>query len=289
MKSIATFLCIILTFLISIPASYSQFKLVDPDNEWDILYTFGYDHTIRYTFSEDSTLIEGKYYHELLKTNLSTGPIDVRTDNYYRQEGGKVWAMVFAGTTTFLLYVFSLEVGDTFVNRESGDYIITVKDTIFFRDGSERKHFILEQVSYPDCDIEWYEGMGSLVGFMNDLHTCGVDAARKGDLLCFKYDGKLLYDNPEFDSCYIYRDDVSIESYELSNLKLYPNPTTDKLSIKTDYKIESVEIYNLMAQKIREIHSPRSSIDISNLSSGVYIIHITTVNGYYGVRKFVRE
>ena len=66
---------------------------------------------------------------------------------------------------------------------------------------------------------------------------------------------------------------VSVEEFasakEESNL--FPNPTTDFITIVTDNENNKIEIYDLMG--IKQIEMPYSKrFDVSALSSGVYFV-----------------
>jgi hypothetical protein len=64
-----------------------------------------------------------------------------------------------------------------------------------------------------------------------------------------------------------------------ADLSMYPNPTTGVLNITTTAKA-TVEIYNMMGQNVatKEITTGANTIDISNLSNGVYSVQITQNN-----------
>ena len=65
-----------------------------------------------------------------------------------------------------------------------------------------------------------------------------------------------------------------------ADLSMYPNPTTGLLNITTAAAKATVEIYNMMGQNVatKEITNGNNTIDISNLSNGVYSIQITQNN-----------
>ena len=60
------------------------------------------------------------------------------------------------------------------------------------------------------------------------------------------------------------------------NLNLYPNPATDKISIKVNNtKLKSVEIYNVSGTNIKTLNkldSFQETIDVSDFNKGYYII-----------------
>jgi hypothetical protein len=73
----------------------------------------------------------------------------------------------------------------------------------------------------------------------------------------------------------------------LNQFSVYPNPVTDVLKIKTTQLISTVEVLNLNGQSLMITHSP--SIDVSNFSSGVYVVKIQGQNDYVEYHKFIKE
>ncbi|MFA7688397.1 MAG: T9SS type A sorting domain-containing protein, partial [Moheibacter sp.] len=63
---------------------------------------------------------------------------------------------------------------------------------------------------------------------------------------------------------------------ELENkITLYPNPTTGIINLQTQQKVNSVSVYNLMGQKVSySLNKEKTSIDISNLSGGIYFVEV---------------
>lgn len=59
-----------------------------------------------------------------------------------------------------------------------------------------------------------------------------------------------------------------------SSLSIYPNPVKDILYFKGINKIEKVEIYNMVGQKVKTDLVVEDRIDVSSLSKGNYILHI---------------
>ena len=83
---------------------------------------------------------------------------------------------------------------------------------------------------------------------------------------------------------------LSINESVLSNILIYPNPTTEELRIADGgLRIESVVFYDFFG-KIQKIENRKigNVIDISHLSAGVYFVKIRTETGEV-VRKVVKE
>ena len=83
---------------------------------------------------------------------------------------------------------------------------------------------------------------------------------------------------------------ASVSSNKLLNVSMYPNPTSSSLNISAQSTIKSAAIYNLLGKKVMslEINKTSESIDVSNLSSGIYLIKYT-VNNAVGTAKFIKE
>ncbi|NVO02532.1 MAG: T9SS type A sorting domain-containing protein, partial [Bacteroidetes bacterium] len=71
-------------------------------------------------------------------------------------------------------------------------------------------------------------------------------------------------------------------------LEIFPNPVTNSMSIQT-MQNSLIEITNLQGQVIKSIHNldKTTTIDVSNLSNGLYLIKATSGKGII-VRKFVK-
>jgi hypothetical protein len=69
----------------------------------------------------------------------------------------------------------------------------------------------------------------------------------------------------------------TVEYYE-SNINLYPNPTTNKIVIKNSAKleIESISISDLNGQLLFNTEIDMNEIDLSGLSSGIYILKLSS-------------
>jgi len=64
-------------------------------------------------------------------------------------------------------------------------------------------------------------------------------------------------------------------NYTSNSIKLYPNPATDIVNIKTNQTIKNVTVFNINGQKVLDIAN-QSQINISNLPTGMYFLNIIT-------------
>jgi hypothetical protein len=93
------------------------------------------------------------------------------------------------------------------------------------------------------------------------------------------------------DSAYIIPITLNNGIYELSEqqIKLYPNPVSKTLHIETNERINEVMLFDALGHLVFTVSQPKNNnIDVSRLSSGVYIAEIKTENGI-AKRRWVKE
>ncbi|MDR1847267.1 MAG: T9SS type A sorting domain-containing protein [Bacteroidales bacterium] len=65
------------------------------------------------------------------------------------------------------------------------------------------------------------------------------------------------------------------------NISVYPNPAKNELFIQSDFKVMTLEIYNNLGVKVKEMELNRheAKVDIANLPSGNYTLKLLTTQG----------
>ncbi len=85
---------------------------------------------------------------------------------------------------------------------------------------------------------------------------------------------------------------VSFDDYFKNKIELYPNPTQNNLNIELpkniDVTIKTIKIANSLGQLVREQNSTNTTIDVSQLQTGMYYISLTTNYGNWN-GKFVKD
>ncbi len=78
------------------------------------------------------------------------------------------------------------------------------------------------------------------------------------------------------------------EFQNINNLKIYPNPSSDFLTIQSNNLINPISIYNITGKLIIQNigNANEINIDISNLRSGLYFIKSSSINSSF-MRKFL--
>ena len=78
---------------------------------------------------------------------------------------------------------------------------------------------------------------------------------------------------------------LNVPEDESESVAVYPNPVKDRLTVKAE-NLESVEVYNLMGQRVLSTMSP--TVDMSGLYQGVYFIRLTA-DGKTVTKRIVKQ
>lgn len=92
------------------------------------------------------------------------------------------------------------------------------------------------------------------------------------------------------DNVYFRKTASGINTSTVSTTHIYPNPATNTLKIEAAQNVENVTISNLMGQEVisMEPNTMNVSLDIANLSNGIYIVK-TTINGVTTTSKITKQ
>jgi hypothetical protein len=83
---------------------------------------------------------------------------------------------------------------------------------------------------------------------------------------------------------------AGVKGFDKKAVAVYPNPANSTLNITAGDVMESIQIFNLMGQKVMEaaVNQNTTTLNISGLNSGMYII-TATVNGQQSTTRFVKQ
>ncbi|WP_051604437.1 T9SS type A sorting domain-containing protein [Flavobacterium sasangense] len=82
---------------------------------------------------------------------------------------------------------------------------------------------------------------------------------------------------------------LGVEDVVKNTFSIYPNPASTTITIKGDnFENEEIEVYNMLGQKVigKNLITNESTIDISNLANGVYIVYFMNSKASH---KFVKQ
>lgn len=179
-----------------------------------------------------------------------------------------------------LLYDFDVIIGDTvhFHHMDTTFLVINSIDSILIAN-QYRKKYNYFYSSTSNCNGQGYdnsyvEGIGNINSGLLSLWIFYFENSEQ--LSCFE-DNEIFYSNvPNCETVGIKKEKVA------SNLKIYPNPTSEKLFIEFSNKAKRVNysIFDIAGKKvISSILSKSNSIDVSSLKKGLYLLKLKTESG----------
>ncbi|MEN3324713.1 T9SS type A sorting domain-containing protein [Mariniflexile soesokkakense] len=74
---------------------------------------------------------------------------------------------------------------------------------------------------------------------------------------------------------------LGLGKVEALKLKLYPNPVTSTFQITTQARIEHIKVYNMVGALVKSMEGNHKTVDISNLSTGSYLLNVHTDEGVH--------
>jgi hypothetical protein len=92
------------------------------------------------------------------------------------------------------------------------------------------------------------------------------------------------------DNVYFSNEALGNTNFNASTFAVYPNPSTGQINISSDDIIDTIEVYNMLGQRVMTLTPSASTLllDISTLSKGIYVIK-STMNTVTVSRSIVKE
>ena len=82
---------------------------------------------------------------------------------------------------------------------------------------------------------------------------------------------------------------LAISENEFQAVYIYPNPVADRLFISSEnLQVEKIAIYEISGKEVLQIKTSENSIDVSNLSEGLYFLEISSSEGK-NIQKFIKN
>jgi hypothetical protein len=144
-----------------------------------------------------------------------------------------------------------------------------------------------KRVNITSSDGEWSSVDIALSDFTN------LDLSKIFQMKFYGFDGANADGSLDIylDNIYFYTGSpLSTDKNNIVNVSLYPNPAKGTLNISAKNTIEGATIYNVLGKKIKSftVNAKTSTLDVSGLSRGIYILKYTA-NNAVGSMKFVKE
>ena len=88
--------------------------------------------------------------------------------------------------------------------------------------------------------------------------------------------------------CYEYGSVLGRNDFSsFSDFSVYPNPSNGIINIESKETIETIDILSLEGRKIKSCNETK--IDLSELSNGIYLMQIKTIDGKFGTKKIIKN
>lgn len=81
---------------------------------------------------------------------------------------------------------------------------------------------------------------------------------------------------------------ANVSGKAITEIKLYPNPTTSILNVSSVSENATFKVYNLLGQTIMNGRISNNSINVSHFTTGVYILELTD-KGTTSVNRFIKQ
>ncbi len=82
---------------------------------------------------------------------------------------------------------------------------------------------------------------------------------------------------------------LSVQENTSADFKIYPNPVSDQLFISSEnLQVENIRIYEISGKQVLNIERSETSIDVSQLTEGIYFIEVTSQEGTSS-QRFIKE
>ncbi len=84
--------------------------------------------------------------------------------------------------------------------------------------------------------------------------------------------------------------DLRTPTFEISNLRYYPNPVQEVLTVEYSEVIQGIKLYNMLGQMVynRNTNSAKVTIDMASMATGNYIKQVT-INGITKNVKVIKK
>jgi len=183
--------------------------------------------------------------------------------------------------------------GDVIVINNQGDVTFSVFAADIDNDGDQD---VLSSSVGNNTKINWFENLDGQGNFgvlkvvsnivISARDAIAVDIDNDGDM-----DVISASQNDDKVAWYENQTILNVPEHSLSNIKIYPNPVQTTLFIENNSEIplSSVSIEDAKGQTVLQKEGVVTALNIAQLASGVYFVHLENSEGTKKVEKMVKE
>jgi hypothetical protein len=261
---------------------------------WNVAYFVMSDWTLTDSLIVCNDTIINSYTYKYVKDIGS-----MNFDGFLREDTmtGEVWYKDKSyNQEEFLIMDLSLNVGDTFIMHKSQfpEDSIAVVDSIKYNGGS-KIIFLSPKIVLWNENLTFIEGIGPNAGIIFQLYQTVNFYPEGSRLLCSYKDDIQAYTNtgpPFYGKCHVLLGSIEENQSENSELRVFPNPSIDKVQIEYDgYKPYSLEVFDYTGKYIESrenIFSLRYELDMTDYIGGLYFIKTIGNDGKYAARSILK-
>ena len=79
-------------------------------------------------------------------------------------------------------------------------------------------------------------------------------------------------------------------TFDLAQVNMFPNPSSDLVTISAAKTMDTIAIYSIVGQEIKQIHPNTASatVDVADLQAGIYVVKVTT-DGVTATSRLVKK
>lgn len=242
-------------------------------------------------FIKGDTTINGVIYHKVYKNirqHWTCGSEENFTDNEYsgafRNDVAEKKVYYLNNGEEKLAYDFNISVGDTL----SKNHIIIYDNTIVYNIDSVEVQSVYRNRYHLKVNNSFFafivEGIGNSSG---GAFTPIYERAETWyEFYCHRLNGEPAWsDFPQNSDCSMLSIQDNLPAIQ-SQVKIYPNPTKDGITIESENKIDKIQVYDMLGNLLL-LSENEIRINLKHLQRGNYLILVTDVSGKRMVESVV--
>ena len=288
-------LCILLLFLSNLALCQEYKPLLDTYNQWSVRYCFSGCSTDIY-YTNGDTIVDAMNYKVLDGYHYISRGFLLREDVTEKKVYLKT--ILPSGIREYLLYDFSLEVGDSIDIKnpaspfieDAGYYKVDAITLLPLVDSNLYRHFYLSPAAsntISENDAIWVEGVGSLS--LINAPGGDPDVNSVGRVACMFKDGVSFYaDLDIIEDCEDIILDKPLFQPTINNSKIINALVINEFSVINIEPFFALAIYNLNGQLLQQINLNNQNTVTLNLSSykpAMYLIVLKSQDATHQILK----
>jgi len=288
-------LCILLLFLSNLALCQEYKPLLDTYNQWSVRYCFSGCSTDIY-YTNGDTIVDAMNYKVLDGYHYISRGFLLREDVTEKKVYLKT--ILPSGIRDYLLYDFSLEVGDSIDIKnpaspfieDAGYYNVDAITLLPLVDSNLYRHFYLSPAAsntISENNAIWVEGVGSLS--LINAPGGDPDVNSAGRVACMFKDGVSFYaDLDIIEDCEDIILDKPLFQPTINNSKIINALVINEFSVINIEPFFALAIYNLNGQLLQQINLNNQNTVTLNLSSykpAMYLIVLKSQDATHQVLK----